>query len=195
MSSTPTQVYRDSISRIVVSRWPHWHVVDLSVTSNSTRHACQSPTGLLRIATLRFISIRLTVSLGDPTGDGRARYVPRPLIPRLPCPRECESVQKVRRSVYDCIRETRSMKRTREARSKFQIAGPHALLRSSLPKRIILSKRRVSARRNPRPQTRNVCEKIRWKSSLAPFRASNKCAVRKITKRAALALNIILRRY
>lgn len=91
VSNTPTQVYRDSISRIVVSQQSLAALARCRPFCNSKfrRYACQSPAGYYRSRdTMRFISIRGIL------GSQRlhARRCSPPANSRLPRPRECESV-------------------------------------------------------------------------------------------------------
>lgn len=97
---------RDSISRIVVSPQsfatlarcrPFRNIEFHRLTSVNLLPAIMSHNGSFRSASTWILEIQLAVHARRP--------FPVPFNSRLPRPRECESVQKVRRSVYDCIRE------------------------------------------------------------------------------------------
>lgn len=87
MSDIPRQAYRASISRILVSQQSLAALARCRPFCNIEfrRYACQSPAAYYRS--------RRCGLFREPTCSPSANS-------RLPRPRECESVQKVRRSVY-----------------------------------------------------------------------------------------------
>jgi len=115
MSNTSI-VHRDSISRIVTSHWPCLARCRPFCNIEFHRYACQSPTTAItnRGGTVYFDPPHRG-SCERPIYGSRARCSPSAIIRDFRIRANAKVFKKVRRSVYDCFREMRSMKRTHGA--------------------------------------------------------------------------------